>query len=345
MVDPTTGEYDDMPHIAPGNIESFTGRILDNVKTVKEEQLISGKFRFRPNDVVYGKINPQLGKCFYASVDGLTSADAYVFNGKNGITQKFLYSVLQTNDFFKYSVSVSRRSGMPKINRDELNAYSFWTPKEEEQERIGDFLLGIDDLITLHQREFKYVYYRFVINKYKNISENYICIYTKIYGGLKMNNKLELYHGSGQIVEFPEIRKTRYTKDFSWGFYCTKSYEQAYRWAERKHENGIVNVYSYIENSELNIKKFDGMCEEWLDFIAECRAGKTHPYDIVEGPMADDTIWNFVNDYLNKNISKEVFWEYARFKHPSHQISFHSIRALECLKYERSIAVENDTVE
>ena len=153
MVDPTTGEYDDMPHIAPGNIESFTGRILDNVKTVKEEQLISGKFRFRPNDVVYGKINPQLGKCFYASVDGLTSADAYVFNGKNGITQKFLYSVLQTNDFFKYSVSVSRRSGMPKINRDELNAYSFWAPREEEQERIGDFLLGIENLITLHQRK------------------------------------------------------------------------------------------------------------------------------------------------------------------------------------------------
>lgn len=153
MVDPTTGEYDDMPHIAPGNIEPFTGRILDNVKTVKEEQLISGKFRFRPNDVVYGKINPQLGKYFYASIDGLTSADAYVFNGKNGITQKFLYSVLQTKDFFKYSISVSKRSGMPKINRDELNAYSFCVPKEEEQEKIGDFLLGIDNLITLHQRK------------------------------------------------------------------------------------------------------------------------------------------------------------------------------------------------
>lgn len=155
MVDPTTGEYDDMPHIAPGNIEPFTGRILDNVKTVKEEQLISGKFRFRPNDVVYGKINPQLGKYFYASIDGLTSADAYVFNGKNGITQKFLYSVLQTKDFFKYSISVSKRSGMPKINRDELNAYSFCVPKEEEQEKIGDFLLGIDNLITLHQRKGK----------------------------------------------------------------------------------------------------------------------------------------------------------------------------------------------
>ena len=25
-----------------------------------------------------------------------------------------------------------------------------------------------------------------------------------------------LHHGSGEIVEFPEIRKTKYTKDFSW---------------------------------------------------------------------------------------------------------------------------------
>ena len=110
---------------------------------------------------------------------------------------------------------------------------------------------------------------------------------------------MELYHGSGQKVEFPEIRKTRYTKDFSWGFYCTKSYEQAYRWAERKHENGVVNVYSYTENPELKIRKFDKMSDEWLDFIAKCRAGMVHEYDIVEGPMADDTIWNFVNDYLN----------------------------------------------
>lgn len=153
MVDPTSGEFDDMPHIAPGNIESFTGRILDNVKSVKEEQLISGKFRFRPGDVVYGKINPQLGKYFYARVDGLTSADAYVFNGKNGISQKFLFSLLQTADFFKYSVSVSKRSGMPKINRDELNTYSFLAPNAEEQNKIGDFLLELDHLITLHQRK------------------------------------------------------------------------------------------------------------------------------------------------------------------------------------------------
>ena len=147
---------------------------------------------------------------------------------------------------------------------------------------------------------------------------------------------MQLYHGSGEKVEFPEIRKTKYTKDFSWGFYCTKSYEQACRWAERRHEDGIVNVYSYTENAELKILRFEDMTDEWLDFIAESRSGKIHGYDIVEGPMVDDTIWNFVNEYLSGNISREVFWEYAKFKHPAHQMSFHSLKALDCLKYERS---------
>ena len=163
MVDPKTGLYDELPHVAPGNIESFTGRLFDNVKLVKDENLISGKFRFSAGDIIYGKINPQLGKYVFAAFSGLTSADAYVLNAKNGIDQKFLYAVLQTKDFFDYSVSVSKRSGMPKINRDELNAYSFAAPSTAEQAKIGSFLLGIDNLITLHQRKY---------NKLQNVKKS-----------------------------------------------------------------------------------------------------------------------------------------------------------------------------
>ena len=153
MVDPKSGKYDLLPHVAPGNIESFTGRLYDNVKLVGEENLISGKFVFNVGDIVYGKINPQLGKYVFARFSGLTSADAYVLNAKNGIVQKFLYAVIQTRDFYDYSVSVSKRSGMPKINRDELNAYSYWAPSESEQLKIGEYLLTLAHLITLHQRE------------------------------------------------------------------------------------------------------------------------------------------------------------------------------------------------
>ena len=156
--------------------------------------------------------------------------------------------------------------------------------------------------------------------------------------------KLTVYHGGYQPIPHPEIRVGRNTKDFGPGFYCTVIKEQAQRWAKRYRSN-IVSIYEVRLNSALKIKEFPDMTDEWLDFIAECRIGKVHEFDIVEGPMADDTIWNFVNDFLNHNISRSVFWEYAKFKHPTHQISFHSIRALECLEYERSESVNDDTME
>ncbi len=153
MVDPKSGKYDNLPHIGPGNIESFTGQFYDNIKKVGEENLISGKFHFYPEDIIYGKINPQLGKYVFPLFEGLSSADSYVLNAKNGLNQKYLYTLLQTTDFYKYSVSVSMRSGMPKINRDELNAYEFSMPKGNEQQQIGALFLEIDNLITLHQRK------------------------------------------------------------------------------------------------------------------------------------------------------------------------------------------------
>lgn len=37
-----------------------------------------------------------------------------------------------------------------------------------------------------------------------------------------------------------------------------------------------------------------------------CRRGKEHEFDIVDGPMADDQIWDYVEDYMTGNISKEA---------------------------------------
>ena len=106
-----------------------------------------------------------------------------------------------------------------------------------------------------------------------------------------------LYHGSRQIVEYPEIRKAKYNKDFYFGFYCTRCEEQAKRWAARYGANGYLNKYEYVRDNRLNYKVFDEMTEEWLDFIVACRSGKSHKYDIVEGPMADDTIYNYVQNF------------------------------------------------
>ena len=140
-------------------------------------------------------------------------------------------------------------------------------------------------------------------------------------------------HGSKEIVEYPEIRKAKYNKDFYFGFYCTKYKEQAERRASRFGENGYLNCYEYIPNDTLNYLRFPKMTEEWLDFVTNSRRGISHTYDIVEGPMADDTIYNYIQNYMDGKITRAAFWELVKFKYPTHQISFHTISALDTLRF------------
>lgn len=151
-----------------------------------------------------------------------------------------------------------------------------------------------------------------------------------------------LYHGSKVKVEYPEIRISGYNKDFYFGFYCTAYWEQAKRWAVRYSGTGIINEYRYIENDKLRILKFEKMTEDWLDFIVDCRIGKAHDYDIVEGPMANDTIFNYVQNFADGKISRAAFWELAKFKRPTHQISFHTVRALTTLQFLKGYEVNDE---
>lgn len=147
QVDPKEEPYCNMKHIGPGNIEKFTGKIL-YVNTAKEDMQTSGKYLFDKNDVLYGKINPQLGKVAYPQYEGICSADMYPMRAdENYIKPLFLKYLLLSNDFFKYSVSVSMRTGMPKINREELNLYDFLLPTLQEQEKIASILSTVDEQI------------------------------------------------------------------------------------------------------------------------------------------------------------------------------------------------------
>ncbi|MDO5860508.1 DUF3990 domain-containing protein [Methanobrevibacter sp.] len=146
---------------------------------------------------------------------------------------------------------------------------------------------------------------------------------------------MEIYHGSTVIVENPEIRIEKFNKDFYFGFYCTIMENQAIRWATR-FGDGIVNVFEYTPNDSLKILKFEKMTEEWLDFIIACRSGTPHDWDIVEGPMADDTIYNYIQEFQDGKISREAFWTLAKFRYPTHQISFNTKKALETIKFKEA---------
>lgn len=145
-------------------------------------------------------------------------------------------------------------------------------------------------------------------------------------------SKQIIYHGGYCKIEKPKILEGKYTKDFGIGFYCTILEEQAEKWS-KKYETPVINVYEYNENPKLKIKNFTLMTEEWLDFIIECRSGKKHDYDIVIGAMADDQVYNYVTDLIAGQITREAFWELAKFRHPTHQIAFCTEKSLECLKF------------
>lgn len=116
-----------------------------------------------------------------------------------------------------------------------------------------------------------------------------------------------LYHGSKSLTESPEMRIQKYNKDYYFGFYCALLPDQAIRWAGRFDGAGYLNEYLYTPDDSLKIKHFPEMTEEWLDFIVSCRLGNPHEYDIVEGPMANDTIFNFVQSFADEEISREAF--------------------------------------
>ena len=150
---------------------------------------------------------------------------------------------------------------------------------------------------------------------------------------------MKVYHGSSVAVNVPEIRRGRFSKDFGEGFYCATLLEQAKRWASRKKPS-MVSVYEYLPSEGLKVLEFTEMTDEWLDFIVKCRSGIGHDYDIVIGAMANDQVFNYINDYIEGILTKEQFWVLAKFKRPTHQICFSTSKALESLTYMESFNLE-----
>ena len=153
QVDPNDERYRSLPHIGPGNIEKETGRLLE-YNLAKDDKLVSSKYLFDKDSVIYGKINPHFAKVCYPKFVGLCSADAYPINPIKGkLTSEFLLYLLLNPQFTKFATSVSMRTGMPKINRDELSIYKFTIPEIAEQNKIGNMLTLLDKKIELQSKK------------------------------------------------------------------------------------------------------------------------------------------------------------------------------------------------
>lgn len=108
---------------------------------------------------------------------------------------------------------------------------------------------------------------------------------------------------------------------------------------KRRGKDGVISRYIFDEaaSSTLKTLKFDAYSEEWLDFILTCRTGHdTSDYDIVEGGVANDKVFNTVELYFDGLIDKAEAISRLRYEKPNLQLCFRTEAALARLRFEGS---------
>ena len=154
-----------------------------------------------------------------------------------------------------------------------------------------------------------------------------------------------LYHGSNLTVSKPRLLDNQRALDFGTGFYLTSSSEQAGKWARsvtkrRREGNPTLNVFAYDKDadSKLKVKVFHKPDSEWLDFVVANRKGEiaVTEYDIIIGPVANDSTIPVINAYIDGFIPKDLAIERLLPQKLTDQYVFASEIALTYLQFKEA---------
>ena len=128
-----------------------------------------------------------------------------------------------------------------------------------------------------------------------------------------MADKRKLYHGSYIHIPTPRIILSTRLLDFGVGFYTTTNKEQAEKFTNKFVSLGksrVINIYEYGEpnaGDALSIQKFDAADTEWLRYVVANRSGtgKDNDFDIVIGPVANDRVYEVVENFELGDYSED----------------------------------------
>lgn len=145
-----------------------------------------------------------------------------------------------------------------------------------------------------------------------------------------------LYHGTNIDFEKINLSLCLPYKDLGKGFYTTTLYDQAGQMAKRKVKlaSGKPAVISYYVDDNIlllkdyNIKVFEKATEEWAIFvlnnrnknfldIASLNCNLDNKYDIVSGPVADDTLTTIIRKYQQGFIDINVLLKEMEYVAPN----------------------------
>lgn len=155
---------------------------------------------------------------------------------------------------------------------------------------------------------------------------------------------MKLYHGSNVEVNNPKIYPNLRALDFGAGFYLSSNNIQAAKWARtvtkrRRVGTPILNIYEFDENKLQNLRvlRFETASFEWLDFVVSNRKELllVNPYDLVIGPVANDSTLPVIDNYMDGVYTKEEAVKRLLPQNLTDQYAFLSKEGLELLIFER----------
>jgi len=155
---------------------------------------------------------------------------------------------------------------------------------------------------------------------------------------------MKVYHGSSVVIKISKILDSQRLLDFGMGFYTTSSRVQAENWAVIKQKRlgintaAIVTVYEVNDDvfnaDKYNVKIFSKANEEWLDFIvANRKKNIQHPFDIVKGVVANDTLYSTLSLFEAGVLTKAETITRLKTHKLFDQISFHNQKVLKELNF------------
>jgi hypothetical protein len=154
-----------------------------------------------------------------------------------------------------------------------------------------------------------------------------------------MTDPILVYHTSNQHFNTPDVKHSRNALDFGKGFYVTKLLDQAKKYSQRffkADEEAFLHIFEYTPNADLRTKVFIAYNEEWLEFVCNCRKGSNvyKQYDIIEGGVANDKVFQTVDLYMAGIYTKEQALQNLAYEMPNNQLCFITQKAIDkCLKF------------
>ena len=163
-----------------------------------------------------------------------------------------------------------------------------------------------------------------------------------LYKDILSTTDIKIYHGSDVLVQNPKIMQPVRALDFGMGFYTTTNIEQAKSFAKRVQDrNGSsethISVYSLKIDliKKMNCLYFNKPDKKWLDFVSVNRNGlyNGENYDIIYGPVANDTIFKTFIAYQNGILSEKETIKRLKISRLYNQMVFTSEESLNCIDF------------